>query len=365
MEDHLAPTQPTQVNKVSSPCKTFSGPHDTQYCMKNPEQAFVDYTSSRINEVEGKRFTPNQGPRNFNESTNTWKEKPNFNWAYTQTFTSPQGGSVSIHSSSYQMKLEKALLDFDSNHEKRLSYLKTQLEQQQDDMIGKINLLWKTVSEKLNNVSTPKNVRNSIAPKSIAAISHAERKELRRKESKAHQNYSPKLSLSRIHKRIKQKSNSSKTRSFCQFNHDVEVEEVIEEEESEFETDEEVEEILKEEKDDEDSKKFNSFPTIEELTHHERLLKKSSYLCGNNRSPIHLGEMVFGRPFIEETGLVYNKEEGSIMFKQEDEKIAFKMPHTMKVIFDEEKLGIFIGSYMDDSQGRNDLTSYRMFLLHY
>ncbi|GJW86396.1 protein kinase-like domain, concanavalin A-like lectin/glucanase domain protein [Tanacetum coccineum] len=53
----------------------------------------------------------------------------------------------------------------------------------------------------------------------------------------------------------------------------------------------------------------------------------------------HLGEMVFGRPFIEEIGLVYNKEEGSVMFKQDDEKITFKMPHTIKVIFDEEKLG--------------------------
>ncbi|GJS14018.1 hypothetical protein Tco_0408490 [Tanacetum coccineum] len=120
MEAHLAPAQPTQVNKVSSPCKICSGPHDTQYCMKNPEQASVDYTSSRIIEVGGKRFTLNQGPRNFNEATNTWKEKPNFNWALTQTFTSPQGGSVSIYSSSYQIKLEKALLDFDSNHEKSL-----------------------------------------------------------------------------------------------------------------------------------------------------------------------------------------------------------------------------------------------------
>ncbi|GJS07341.1 hypothetical protein Tco_0364137 [Tanacetum coccineum] len=111
--------------------------------MKSPEQASVDYTSSRTNEVGGKRFTPNHGPRNFNDATNTWKEKPNYNWAHTHTFTSPQGGSVSVHSSSYQMKLEMALLDFDSNHEKRLSHLRTQLEQQQDDMIGKINLLWK------------------------------------------------------------------------------------------------------------------------------------------------------------------------------------------------------------------------------
>ncbi|GKA74992.1 MAK10-like protein [Tanacetum coccineum] len=141
MEAYLAPTQTIQVNKVSSSCEICSGPHNTQYCMKNPEQAFVDYASSRTNEMGGRRFTPNYGPRNFNDADNAWKEKPNFNWAHTQTFTNPQCGSISIHSSSYQIKLEKALLDFDSHKEKILSHLKTQLGQQQDDMIGKINLL--------------------------------------------------------------------------------------------------------------------------------------------------------------------------------------------------------------------------------
>ncbi|GJT79441.1 hypothetical protein Tco_1053783 [Tanacetum coccineum] len=159
----------------------FQWSYDTQYCIKNPEQASVDYTSSRIKEVGGKRFTPNHEPINFNDTANTWKEKPNFNWAHTQTFTSLQGGSISVHSSSNQMKLDKALLDFDSNQEKKLSHRRTQLEQQQDDMIGKINLLWKTISEKLNNVSTPENARNLMASKSIATISHDEREELRKK----------------------------------------------------------------------------------------------------------------------------------------------------------------------------------------
>ncbi|GJS91536.1 hypothetical protein Tco_0774172, partial [Tanacetum coccineum] len=53
----------------------------------------------------------------------------------------------------------------------------------------------------------------------------------------------------------------------------IEVDEVIEEEKSEFETDEEVEEILEDEEDDEDGENFNVFPTMEELTHHEWLLK--------------------------------------------------------------------------------------------
>ncbi|GJX66631.1 hypothetical protein Tco_0300974 [Tanacetum coccineum] len=171
MEAHLAPTQPTQVNKITTSCEICSGPHDTQYCMKNPEQAFVDYTSSRTNKMGGKRFTLNYGPRNFNDAANTWKEKPNFNWAHTQTFINPQGISVYIHSSSYQINLEKALHDFDSHQEKRLSYLKTQLRQQQVDMIGKINLLWKTISEKLNDTSSPKNEGISIAPDKIVLSS--------------------------------------------------------------------------------------------------------------------------------------------------------------------------------------------------
>ncbi|GKA02448.1 hypothetical protein Tco_0675113 [Tanacetum coccineum] len=51
MDAHLAPTQPTQVNKITTSCKICSGPYDTQYCMEDPEQAFVEYASSRTDEV--------------------------------------------------------------------------------------------------------------------------------------------------------------------------------------------------------------------------------------------------------------------------------------------------------------------------
>ncbi|GKD28107.1 hypothetical protein Tco_1234321, partial [Tanacetum coccineum] len=180
MEAYFASTQPTQVNKITSSYEICSGPHDAYDCMEGPEHTYVDYASSRTNEMGAKRITLNQGPRNFNDSIDTWKDKPNFNWGRTQTFTNPQNGSISVYSSSYQIKLEKALLDFESNQEKKLSHLRTQLGQQQDDMIGKIYLLWKTVSEKLNDVSTSKNAENSMAHKSITAISHDEREELRK-----------------------------------------------------------------------------------------------------------------------------------------------------------------------------------------
>ncbi|GJY63492.1 MAK10-like protein [Tanacetum coccineum] len=51
MEANLAPTQPTQVNKITTPCEICSGPHDTQYSMENPEQAFVEYASLRTDEA--------------------------------------------------------------------------------------------------------------------------------------------------------------------------------------------------------------------------------------------------------------------------------------------------------------------------
>ncbi|GJY98955.1 MAK10-like protein [Tanacetum coccineum] len=53
MEAHLSLTQPNQVNKITTSYEICSCPHDTQYCMKDPEQASVEYASSRTDEVGG------------------------------------------------------------------------------------------------------------------------------------------------------------------------------------------------------------------------------------------------------------------------------------------------------------------------
>ncbi|GJV28320.1 hypothetical protein Tco_1384768 [Tanacetum coccineum] len=50
-EAHFARTQPTQVYKITTLCDICSGPHDAQYCMEDPEQAFVEYASSCTNEA--------------------------------------------------------------------------------------------------------------------------------------------------------------------------------------------------------------------------------------------------------------------------------------------------------------------------
>ncbi|GKB75543.1 hypothetical protein Tco_0942438 [Tanacetum coccineum] len=181
------------------------------------------------------------------------------------------------------MKLEKALLDFDSHQERRLSHqerrlshLRTQLRQQHDDMIGKINLLWKTVSEKLNNVSTLKNTGNSMAPKSIAAISQVKREELRKKGIKSPSNKDSDTeeedvssTNAREHDLESMVRRKEEANEQCKEKDEMgtaeEVKELFEDEESEKETEEEVEEVVDdetEEEEDDDTKYYNSPPAI-------------------------------------------------------------------------------------------------------
>ncbi|GKE51137.1 hypothetical protein Tco_1486293, partial [Tanacetum coccineum] len=175
---------------------------------------------------------------------------------YRNTIELPVGNNVH----------ENALTNFDSYQEKRLSSLRTQLRQQQDDIIRKINLLWKTVFEKLNDAPISESAGNSMALENIASISHIKREELRIKGIK-----SP-SKLVFLNKEIEAEEGETTTDITPKHSHNItkkargEVKEVMEEDKSKVETDWEVEEILEEEEEDEDGEYFNSFPTMEELT---------------------------------------------------------------------------------------------------
>ncbi|GKC41263.1 hypothetical protein Tco_1058985 [Tanacetum coccineum] len=81
MEAHLAPTQLTKVNKITTSCEICSGPHDTQYCMEDLEQAFVEYASSRTDEAGGKWYTFKPEQNNLGDTYNpSWKSHPNHRW---------------------------------------------------------------------------------------------------------------------------------------------------------------------------------------------------------------------------------------------------------------------------------------------
>ncbi|GKG33627.1 hypothetical protein Tco_0433786, partial [Tanacetum coccineum] len=108
-----------------------------------------------------------------------------FNWERTQSFTSSQKGSFSTYSSSYQAKLERTLSEFDSYQERRLSSPGAQLGRQQDDMINKINILWKVFSKKLDNTSTHDTAGDSMAHVNAASTDQIEKEELRSKGIKS------------------------------------------------------------------------------------------------------------------------------------------------------------------------------------
>ncbi|GJS57572.1 hypothetical protein Tco_0652356 [Tanacetum coccineum] len=94
---------------------------------------------------------------------------------------SPSNGSFLNYSSNvpygpsnYQVKIEKLLSDFDSHQENRLSSLVTQIKQQQDKVINKINTLRKVVSNKFGNAPTRDIAKNSMVHANVVSHNHQE-----------------------------------------------------------------------------------------------------------------------------------------------------------------------------------------------
>ncbi|GKD31254.1 hypothetical protein Tco_1242032, partial [Tanacetum coccineum] len=132
--------------------------------------------------------------------------------------------------------------------------------------------------------------------------------------------------------------------------------------ESEEEFGEETKDEIKEEEED-SPKHFDTFPTMKELRlHYNWIMSKRlgprrkiynfvgrvkglkvfvgnfTYECDfmvlvDTTSVIDhdLGSVVFGKPFVETTGFVYDREEGTITFEKDKENIIFKMPHKMEM----------------------------------
>ncbi|GJW05257.1 MAK10-like protein [Tanacetum coccineum] len=90
MEAYLALTQPTQVNKITTSYKICSGPYDTQYCMEDPEQAFVEYASSCTDEAGGKWYTFKLDQNNLGDTYNpSWRSHPNLSLRQPKIKTEP------------------------------------------------------------------------------------------------------------------------------------------------------------------------------------------------------------------------------------------------------------------------------------
>ncbi|GJX94661.1 integrase, catalytic region, zinc finger, CCHC-type containing protein [Tanacetum coccineum] len=83
-------------------------------------------------------------------------------------------------------------------------------------------------------------------------------------------------------------------------------------------SEEEIEEETKEEEED-DPEYFDTFPTIEEL------VEDTTSVIDH-----YLGGMILGKPFVKESGLIYDKDERTVTFEKDKERIMFKMPHKME-----------------------------------
>ncbi|GJX91243.1 hypothetical protein Tco_0344569 [Tanacetum coccineum] len=73
----------------------------------------------------------------------------------------------------------------------------------------------------------------------------------------------------------------------------------------------------------------------------------------------HLGQMVLGKPFVKESKLVYDQEEGTMLFEKNGGKVTYKMPHKMDRWKDEDYMNLiiyhlFYVASKEDKQKRDD-----------
>nr|GEX95020.1 MAK10-like protein [Tanacetum cinerariifolium] len=179
MEAHLAPTLPTQVNKITTSCEICSGPYDTRYCIEDPEQAFVEYASSRADKAGGKWYTFNLEQNNFGDTYNpSWKCHLNLKWRQPQNsqsnFSNPPNrfqpnGSIPNcsfnnrpQSFNNQSNLKGLVSNFMASQDARLSKFEADFKQQQNEMTNKIDIVLKAITDRIAGTLPSDTVKNPI-----------------------------------------------------------------------------------------------------------------------------------------------------------------------------------------------------------
>ncbi|GKE28525.1 hypothetical protein Tco_1443909 [Tanacetum coccineum] len=177
MEAHLAPTQPTQVYKNTTPCEICNGPHDTQYCMENLKQAFVEYASSRTDEAGGKWYTFKPEQNNLCDSYNpSWKSHLNLRWRQPQNsqnnFSNPPNrfqpnGSIPNRpfnnrpqNFNNQSSIEGLVSEFMASQDARLSRFEADFKQQQSELTNKIDTVLKAIIDRIAGALPSDTVKN-------------------------------------------------------------------------------------------------------------------------------------------------------------------------------------------------------------
>ncbi|GJY02277.1 hypothetical protein Tco_0360429 [Tanacetum coccineum] len=177
MKAHLAPTQPTQVNKITVSCEICSGPYDTQSCMENPKQAFVEYASSRNDEEGGKWYTFKPEQNNLGDTYNpSWRSHPNLRWRQPQNFQNnfsnppnrfqPNGlipnrpFNNRPQNFNNQSNIEGLVSKFMASQDARLSKFEADFKQQQNEMTNKIDTMLKAITDRIAGTLPSDTVKN-------------------------------------------------------------------------------------------------------------------------------------------------------------------------------------------------------------
>ncbi|GJQ88890.1 hypothetical protein Tco_0000029 [Tanacetum coccineum] len=177
MEAYLAPTQPTQVNKITTSCEICSGPHDNRYCMEDPERAFVKNVSSRTDKAGGKWYTFKPEQNNLGDTYNlSWKSYPNLRWRQPQNsqnnFSNPPNRfqpNSSFQNRSFknrpqnfnnQSNIEGLVSEFMASQDARLSKFEANLKQQQSERTNKIDTVLKAIADRIAGTLPSDTVKN-------------------------------------------------------------------------------------------------------------------------------------------------------------------------------------------------------------
>ncbi|GJW51050.1 MAK10-like protein [Tanacetum coccineum] len=172
MEALLAPTQPTQLNKITTLCEICSGPHDTQYCMEDPKQA-----SSRTDEAGSKWYTFKPEQNILGDTYNpSWRSHPILRWRQPQNSqnnsSNPpnrfQSNSSNPNRSfnnnprsfSNQSNLEGLVSNFMASQDARLSKFEADFKQQQSEMTNKIDIVLKAITNRIAGTLPNDTVKN-------------------------------------------------------------------------------------------------------------------------------------------------------------------------------------------------------------
>ncbi|GJY92309.1 MAK10-like protein [Tanacetum coccineum] len=335
MEAYLAPTQPTQVYRITASCEICSGSHDTQTCMENPEQAFVEYASSHTDEAGGKWYTFKPEQNNLGDTYNpSWRSHPNLRPSPTtlpsDTVKNPKLGAHLVSSArSYPTTDPQWSTQIHSSINTITIHPKQPEKSQVDEP---------EVEHEEGNLGdidpTPQPQPNQFA--SIAT------KQVRKLNSMLE-------SLGLVPR-------SSNTKFVCSKEGDGEVMfiEIIrddDEPQNEGERATTKEPIVE---------YFDTFPTRNELTYHRKLnpredanggisnftgrIKGMHVFIGNftyimdfmiveDISSIldpRLSQVVLGKPFIEISIMTHDPSEGAVRFVKGNDEVAYKMPHKIE-----------------------------------